>query len=48
MFPLDPSLTNVMCATCLRRATHYVVSVAIHGELLAMCKRHAVLNTEDD
>lgn len=31
---------SVMCACCLKQATHFIIKIASHGELLAVCQNH--------
>jgi len=31
----------VMCAQCLRTATRFVVHIGSHGQLMALCMKHA-------
>jgi hypothetical protein len=34
-----PEGVSVMCAFCLRQATHFYVHIPTHGELIAVCDR---------
>lgn len=36
-----PAGVSVMCAFCLRQATHFIVHIRSHGQLLAVCPEDA-------
>lgn len=40
IYLLPETSKHVMCAFCLRKATHYFIDIPMSGKLLAVCEEH--------